>query len=73
MLVLPNFYGKIISYSIELDIDIITPSDFTLWIKGLPENLKSADLKQWLINNSQCQTRHNSIEIVRVVWAYNIK
>ena len=55
--------------SIELEILAISAADYTLLVKGLPEDYKKEELEQHIYNNF-CSTE--KIQIVDIISTYNI-
>lgn len=48
MIFFPFFYFKLNGKAVEIDMDMITPADFTVWIKGLPSDYNDEELKNWI-------------------------
>ena len=53
------------------DLDNTTPSDFTVWVKGLPLNYKQDELRKFLVKNA-VRGKQN-VEISALVPVYDIK
>lgn len=64
------FISKILlNKSVEFDLNLTTPSDFTLWIKGLPKEYTAEELEEFFITKS----KQSSVRIVNINSAYDIR
>ncbi|CAG9329705.1 unnamed protein product [Blepharisma stoltei] len=57
--------------AVEIDIDLTTPSDFTLWVKGLPKSYTKEELSEHFRKNGNDE--NTNIEIVNIVLTHDIK
>lgn len=64
----PLAYKKLREKAVELDISRTTPSDFTVWVKGLPEEYTHEELEEFFITHSK-----NPIQITNIVSTYDIQ
>ena len=68
IVIAPFVYKKLRAKAVDLDISITTPSDFTVWVKGLPQEFTETELEEYLINNSR-----DEIQIVNIVRTHDIR
>lgn len=64
----PFVKRKINEKSGELDLSLTTPSDFTVWFKGLPSDYSHEELEEFLVTKAS-----TSIKLVNIVSTYDIK
>ncbi|OMJ68561.1 hypothetical protein SteCoe_33950 [Stentor coeruleus] len=70
LIIFAPFISKIIlNKSVEFDLNLTTPSDFTLWIKGLPKEYTTEELEEFFITKS----KQNNVRIANINSAYDIR
>ena len=67
IVICPFLYRRLRSKAIELDLMNITPSDFTVWVKGLPPKYTHDELEEYLV-----KTTKTPIQIISIVSTYDI-
>ena len=68
MILYPYILKKIKEDSVDIDIEYDSPSDYTLFLKGLPNNYTKEELERHIIKHFP---EHN-IDIVNIVCTYDI-
>lgn len=71
MLIYTHIDRKTREKAVELDIDRVTPSDFTICVKGLPDNYKKDELAEHFTTHGNDE--ETKLEIVNITMTYDIK